>query len=68
MGSNGASNPNGVLYVTAGKFNLEGGALKAASISIGTGGAFLVSGGILATLAEAITDLGTLSIANLGPR
>jgi hypothetical protein len=61
-GPGGSSAPNGALNINAGTFLLDGGALKAGSISIGTQGIFLISPGQY-TLTESITDNGALIVA-----
>src|SRR5262249_27621815 len=44
-GSGGAANPNGGLYIDAGTFVLNGGSLNAGTITIDSGGTFLISKG-----------------------
>jgi hypothetical protein len=64
-GSGGAANPNGALYIDAGTFVLNGGGLKAGTISIDSGGAFLISkGGYTGSnaLSETIIDNGSLIV------
>jgi hypothetical protein len=58
-GSGGTANPNGALTINAGTFVLNGGALNAGSISIGSGGVLQIAKGTY-TLAETITDNGSL--------
>jgi hypothetical protein len=63
-GAGGAANPNGALSVNAGTFFLNGGSLKAGTISIGSGGTFRISKGTYTganALSETITDNGSLT-------
>jgi Bacterial Ig-like domain len=66
-GTGGSSSPNGALNINAGTFVLNGGGLKAGTISVASGGAFFVSSGSYAgssSLAETITGKGAITIAN----
>jgi hypothetical protein len=60
VGSGGTANPNGALNIKAGTFFLNGGALNAGTISIGTGGALQIAKGTY-TLSETITDNGSIT-------
>jgi probable HAF family extracellular repeat protein len=64
VGSGGPSSPNGALNVNAGTFFLNGGNLKAGSITIGSGGTFQTYGNYTGqnALSETITDNGSFSI------
>jgi YVTN family beta-propeller protein len=62
-GSGGATNPNGALNINAGTFVLDGGGLKAGTISISSGGTFLIAKGTYAgssALSETIINGGSL--------
>jgi hypothetical protein len=63
-GPGGATNPNGALNINEGTFVLNGGGLKAGTISISSGGTFLIAKGTYAgssALSETITDNGSLT-------
>jgi hypothetical protein len=69
-GTGGSSNPNGVLNINAGTFDVNGGVLRAGLISIANGGALLVSagaetgsGGVL----KAIVDNGSITFSDVSP-
>ncbi len=68
-GTGGTANPNGVFSITSGTFDLNGGALKAGSISTSQGGTLLIAGGVLYTgansLAETITNNGAITVQSL---
>jgi len=59
-GSGGAANPNGALTIDAGTFVLNGGALNAGTIFIGSGGALQIAKGTY-TLSETITNNGSVT-------
>ena len=62
-GSGGAANPNGALTINAGTFVLNGGGLKAGTISIGSGSTFQIANGTYTNsnaLSEMITDNGSI--------
>jgi fibronectin-binding autotransporter adhesin len=67
-GPDGSASPNGALTITAGTFDLAGGALKAGSIAIGSGASFLGSQSFSYTgasaLNETIADNGSFALAN----
>jgi hypothetical protein len=63
VGSGGTANPNGALTINAGTFVLNGGALDAGNIAIGSGGALQIANGTYTgsnALSETITDNGSL--------
>ena len=68
-GTGGAGSPNGSLTITSGTFDLNGGALKAGSISTASGATLLIAGGVLYTgansLGETITDNGAITVQSL---
>jgi YVTN family beta-propeller protein len=62
-GPGGATNPNGALSINEGTFSLNGGGLKAGTISISSGGTFLIGKGTYAgsgALSETIINGGSL--------
>jgi hypothetical protein len=65
-GPGGAANPDGALNINAGNFVLNGGGLKAGSISIARGGVLLVSQSYTgaSALPETITGNGAITILN----
>ena len=68
-GTGGTASPNGALTIASGTFDLNGGALKAGSISTGSGGTLLIGGGVSYTgansLGETITDNGAVTVQGL---
>jgi hypothetical protein len=65
-GAGGAQSPNGALSINYGTFVLAGGSLRAGSISIGSGGAFLVTQGQYTSQNSigAVADNGSFTVAN----
>ena len=61
-GTGGANNPTGMLTINAGTFALAGGALKAGTISIVSGGSLLVSASYTG-LSNAIVDNGAITVS-----
>ncbi len=62
-GTGSAASPTGVLTITAGTFTLNGGALKAGAVTLGSGGKLLVTRGSN-TLAAAISGSGGIEVEN----
>jgi uncharacterized repeat protein (TIGR03803 family) len=60
VGSGGTAHPNGALTINAGTFVLNGGALNAGTIFIGSGGTLQISKGTYA-LSETITNNGSIT-------
>ena len=62
VGTGGSNNPNGELAINAGTFALAGGALKAGSIFVGTGGQLLISASYMG-LPNGVVDNGLIAIS-----